>query len=199
MLLTPPPYNPMIANNAQPDDSVIAAEEAFAGEIRQADGVLGELSTPWSTDDIIQSALAAFSRVPSADVVIYSPQSVRADWPAGQLTSSRIFGALPWNAPVVSFQLPEALLPEMVGLNRGWRWWKKARGESMPSDETLTVVTSRFFATILRRQSGLIPPPALTQVAPSEFQFFQNFLKNHDLKSPPERPDDWSELSGEAK
>lgn len=188
---------PMIANNAQTDAAIVAAEEAFAQEIRQADAVLGELTAPWDTVDIIQCALAAFSTVPRADVVIYSPQSVRADWPAGALTSSRVFGALPWNTPVVSFEIPAVLLPDLFDRNQGWHWWVKEIQEPSPISATLTVVTSRFFAMILRRQSGLTPPPTITQVAPSEFEFFQNFLKTQNLKSPPARPDGWSVLGEE--
>jgi hypothetical protein len=190
---------PMIANNAQPDESLIASEEAFADQIRRADRVLGELAAPWEAADILQSFLVALTEIPRADVVVYSPQSVRADFPAGTLTSSRLFGALPWNTPVVSFELPAALLPDLMERNSGWSWWGKNGGGEIPTDESVTIVTSRFFATILRRQSGLLPPPAVAEVAPSEFEFFQDFLKDHEIKSPPERPSTWSDLLGESR
>lgn len=190
---------PMIANNAAPDQEVITTEEAFAPQIQEADRRIGELPAPWENRDILQSVLAALSTVPSADVVLYSPQSIRTDLQAGPLTSSRLFGALPWNTPIVTFEIPAALLPKLVARNRGWAWWKKEQASSLPADETLTIATSRFFATILRRQTGLVPSPGIVEVAPSEFAFYQDFLGLQDLSSPPQMPDGWSILNGEKK
>lgn len=166
---------PMTANQATPEPSVIALEEELAGRIRAADEQLLELDMPWSEKEILSTFLQGLTKIPGTDAAIYSSQSVRSDFPVGPLRASRVFGALPWTTELVRVTLSPAQLQELAERNPGWTIWTTTASADGEASASLGVTTSRFFASILRRQLGISAPPQV--VAPSEYAYFVDFLR----------------------
>lgn len=188
---------PMTANTAPPSQAAIARQEDFAGTIAQADRSLGQAPEPISEETLLQACLVGLTRLPGAEAVVYSPQSIRSDIPAGTLSTSRLFQAIPWTGPLVSLELSAEKLARAQEQNPGWIFWERA-GETNPaspsvpveSEAGLTLMTSRFFGGILVRQLDL-PSQALRAMASSEFAYFSDFLARNPvwempLDAPPE-------------
>ncbi|HEY5793169.1 MAG TPA: hypothetical protein VIS74_07710 [Chthoniobacterales bacterium] len=163
---------PMTANTAPADSEIVAAIGKFAGPIAKADRVLAELPAAVGEADILQAYAAALTRIPGTQAVIYSPESVRSEWPAGELRASEVFNSLPWTNPLVQLPLtPEQL--QSVQKNSALRVWIEDAAPGAP----VTVTTSKYFATLLAAQLRL-PAGALKETAEaSEFAYFIRFLQ----------------------
>lgn len=183
---------PMTSNSAKADQGIIERESQFAEQIRAADRSVGDLLEGFGEREILTMFLAALTSVPGADVVVYSPQSIRSHWPPGELRASTVFQSVPWTGPLVRCEMPRDALAKLLENNQGWEFWQ--RDESVSSSGNLQVVTSRFFADILSRQLEL--DPALMQlVEPAEYDFFVRFLSASPEPLQAVRPDGWQLLN----
>ncbi len=163
---------PMTANTAPPDEALIKTIAAYSDPISTADRSLDELRDPVPEDQILRGYLAALSQIPGTQVAAYSRQSIRSSWPAGTLNASRVFNSLPWTTAVVQLSLtPEQL--GALGELSGMVFLKKS---DLPADSTVTVTTSRFFASLLADQLGLPASSLLPTAASSEFDAFVDYL-----------------------
>jgi hypothetical protein len=166
---------PMTANTADADQEMIAAIDAYADEIRDADKVVGELREAMSEEDILAVYMDVLASVPGADAVVYSLQSIRTDWPPGPLSASGVFNALPWTTPVVEVALDRTQLARAVE-KLGLTVWTR---DNAPEEGPLRVVTSEFFASLIRQQLELEADSIAPTGIPSEFDFFvQALLRN---------------------
>ncbi len=163
---------PMTANTAAADNSIVERISDYAGEISKADRTLDELRDPVPEDQILRGYLAALSQIPGTQVAAYSRQSVRSNWPAGTLNSSRVFNSLPWTTAVVQLTLTPDQLGALGELS-GMVFLKKA---NLPADSPVIVTTSRFFASLITDQLGLPASNIQTTAAPSEFDAFIDYL-----------------------
>jgi len=192
---------PMTANSAPANEKILQVINQFAEKIRRADRVVAELPSEMSEGEILISYLRAQTSLPDADVILYSPQSIRSSWPAGPLSVSRVFNSLPWTTPVVRVSVNRKQLNRLLKENTGWVFW--ARDEvvdstAAPSKE-IQLVASRFFASILLRQLALPSAGMIEEVVPSEFDFYLNFLEQDPSTLTPELPDGWQLLSPPSK
>lgn len=166
---------PMTANRADADAAVSKEIEKFSSQIRDADRVVAQLPQAVEEDAILALYMKALATLPDTDVVAYSSQSIRSDWPAGELRASRVFESLPWTTGLASLTADRAALEgfakeEGLVLN-----FTAAAPESGP----VRVTTSRFFADLLSRKLNL-PPEAVSDLPQrSEFDFFAAYLAAH--------------------
>lgn len=165
---------PMTANTAPADPEIVAAMEEFAPIIAAADQVLFELPEGVDPDTILKVYMQALRQVPDTDVVIYSPQSIRAPWPSGDLTASRVFNSLPWTAEVVQVQLAPGELDRIKENNPRLLLLTKAE----PADGPVTLTTSRYFASIFLPQLGRPLEHARPVESGNEFEMLLNHLEN---------------------
>lgn len=166
---------PMTANAAPADGAVVAAVEAFSGAIRAADAPLGALAEPAGPEKILEIYMGALASVPETDAVAYSADSIRSDWPAGELRASTVFNSLPWTSGLFRITLDRARLDELgaMGSLRVAVAPVEAGGES----GTVRLTTSQFFASLITRRLNL--PPEAVEALPetSEFDFFVAYLQ----------------------
>jgi hypothetical protein len=168
---------PMTANTAHADAALVEKIARFAGPIREADRRLGELQEAVPEDQILRGYLVALAQTSGTQVAAYSRQSIRAEWPAGPLTASRVFNSLPWTTPLVQLKLTPDQLASL-GKFSGMVFLVK---NDAPAGQTVTVTTSKFFASLLTQAEGL-PPESMRPIGTgSEFDDFVAFL----AKSPP--------------
>jgi hypothetical protein len=163
---------PMTANTAPADEAVTKSIAAYAAEISAADRTLDELRDPVPEDQILRSYLAALSQIPGTQVAAYSRQSIRSSWPAGPLNASRVFNSLPWTTSVVQLRLTPDQLGALGELS-GMVFLKRS---DLPADSTVTVTTSRFFASLLADQLGLPATSIQPTAASSEFDAYIDYL-----------------------
>lgn len=164
---------PMTANTSPADAKITEAIARFAKPISDADTKLGELPETVNQDAILKIYMAALGEVPGTQAVLYSPQSIRANWTAGTLRASQVYNSLPWTTPVTQLMLnPEqiAAAEEDLGL--------MLASANPPAGDTL-VTTSEYFARLLAAKFTL-PPEAIRETAQkSEFDYFVGYLKSH--------------------
>jgi len=165
---------PMTANTAPADKRITDAIAQFAGPISRADTKLGDLAENVSEESILTIYLGALAAVPGTDAAVYSRQSIRSDWPAGELRASQVFNSLPWTTPVVQLSLDADQLARAVkDLNLA----VISRGENPGGVRTVT--TSRYFGRLIAAKLGL-PADALREAPyPTEFDYFTAYLKSH--------------------
>jgi len=175
---------PMTANTAPADSLVSASIEKFAPVISAADARLASLPGEMGNAEILRLYMSSLTDVPGTDVVLYSAQSIRNDWPSGELRASAVFGALPWTTPVVQLTLSREQINEVadkLGLAR--------LEKSTAFGGQLTVTTSQFFARIIAARLALPADAIRATERASEFDAFVACLKSH----PPEvlPSEDW--------
>ena len=163
---------PMTANTASADEALVQKIAGFQDAIRKADKPLGDLSEAISEDDILAGYLTALTQVPGTQVAAYSRQSIREEWPAGQLTASRVFNSLPWTTPLVQLTLTPDQLARLGKFN-GMVVLKRA---DLPAGQPVTVTTSKFFASLLGQELGLPAGAIRDATVGSEFDYFVSFL-----------------------
>jgi 2',3'-cyclic-nucleotide 2'-phosphodiesterase (5'-nucleotidase family) len=163
---------PMTANTAPADVRVVENIARFAPAIAAADARLADLPDTVSAGTILKIYLGALAAVPGTDAALYSLQSIRNDWPAGELRASEVFNSLPWTTPIVQVTLtPEqmAAVAKELGL-------VAVENEAVP-EGPLTVTTSQFFGRLIAAKLGL-PADALRDTGQkSEFDYFVAYLK----------------------
>ena len=161
---------PMTANTAPADASIVAEIGRYEKAIVGADTRLADLPEAISPEQILKIYLAALAVIPGTDAVVYSQQSVRTGWLAGELRASGVFNSLPWTTPIVQLSLTsDQLASASEDLNL---MVLKKDGA-----ETLTVTTSQFFGRLIAAKLGL-PPDALHDTPQkSEFDYFVSYLK----------------------
>ncbi len=166
---------PMTANTAPADPVVTQAIARFADQIRQADKPLGTLTEAVSEDEILLAYLTALTGVPGTQIVAYSRQSVREEWPAGPLTASRVYNSLPWTTRLVQLTLTPAQV-EQLGKFGGMVLLKR---QDLAPDQPAVVTTSQFFAALIARELSL-PADAIRDIAiGNEFEFFLAHLSQN--------------------
>ncbi len=178
---------PMTANTAPSDERILATISELKDRIAEADKPVDTLEDPISEDEILLGYLTALSGVPGTDIAAYSRQSIRSDWPAGELTASRVFNSLPWTTPLVQIALTPAQL-EQLGRVNGMVFLRKS---GLPNDRPLTVTTSRFFASLLAQELDLPADAIRPAGTTSEFDFFLEHLTNAPKPLGFGTPDGW--------
>lgn len=165
---------PMTANTAPADKSITEALKSFAKPISDADTKLGDLPENVDEEVILRIYLTALSAVPDTDVALYSKQSIRSDWPAGELRASQVFNSLPWTTPIVQLSLsPEQIATVEKELNLSPL--QKTDLTANPA----TVTTSQYFGRLIAAKLGL-PPDAIRESGiATEFDYFSDYLKSH--------------------
>ena len=176
---------PMTANTAPADKEALAVIAPFATQIREKDEVVGKLALAWSQPDIFNLYLTALTKVEDADVVVYSEESIRAPWQAGNLHASTVFNSLPWVSGLYRVELTGEQLDKLRKLPR-LRIWKKTGEETV-----YHVVTSEFFAAVIRRELGLPGEKVIPAIPGSEFDFFLHFIKTLPALEPLQPTADW--------
>lgn len=179
---------PMTANTAPADSVITAAIGKFANTISQADQLLLSLSEAVREPEILQIYVTALTQIHGSQAVIYSPESIRSNWPSGELRASEVFNSLPWTNPIVQLVLTPEQLQE-AQKNPSLRVWIQDSAKGAP----VTVTTSKYFATLLATQLQL-PEDALKATSEqSEFGYFIGFLKGKNLKDgSTQLPSGWS-------
>jgi hypothetical protein len=163
---------PMTAHTAEADQNLLDKIATFEKPIRDADKPLFELKESVNEEQILATYLGGLTQIPGTQVAAYSLQSIREDWPSGTLTTSRVFNSLPWTTPLVQLTLTPPQL-ERLGKLAGMALLKQ---ENLPTDQPVTVTTSKFFASLLAQELG-IPADSIRDVpAGSEFDYFVRYL-----------------------
>jgi hypothetical protein len=181
---------PMTANKALPDAGVVKAIESYSAPITASDTMLFRLADPVDQERILDIYMAAVAGIDGTQAVAYSPDSIRSDWPAGDLRASGVFNSLPWTSGLVQIPLDAAQvrqLPSLAGLR-----------VLIPADLTtgpVTVTTSRFFATLIQGKLGLPDDTFVPLPQSSEFDFFTSYLKSQAAVPSGEFPPGWEMLN----
>lgn len=176
----------MTANTAPADPSIIRALAVFAPEVSAANAQVGQLAAPMTSEDILKAYMSALTEVAEATTIVYSPESIRTELDSGPLLASTLFEALPWTSPVVRLTLDEVQAAKLRGSEQ------LARMEKRQAEGPVTVLTSRYFGEILRRELGLRPEQLEILDADSENVIFRNYAKKvGDLSSTP-IPEGWT-------
>jgi len=90
---------------------------------------------------------------PTADVAITNMGGMRADLPPGDITLADVVGVMPFDNVIVELQLTGEQLDVMLGqpsaaiggvYRDNFRWYLKATGEELESDELYTVLVNDF-------------------------------------------------------
>lgn len=164
---------PMTANTAPANARVVEEIARFAPAIAAADTRLADLQDTIGSRSILRIYLSALAALPGTDAALYSLQSVRTDWPAGELRASEVFNSLPWTTPVVQISLTSeqiATAARELDLT--------VLEKDSPPEGPLTVTTSQFFGRLITAKLGL-PPEAVRETGQkSEFDYFVAFLKS---------------------
>lgn len=169
---------PMTANTAPADVRVAEDVAKFAPAIGTADARLADLPDTVNVGTILKIYLGALAAVPGTDAALYSLQSVRNDWPAGELRASEVFNSLPWTTPIVQI----SLTPEQMATAAKELDLVVVEKENLAA-ETLTVTTSQFFGRLIAAKLNL-PPDALRDTGQkSEFDYFVAYLKTQPALS----------------
>lgn len=162
---------PMTANNAAPDAGVVAEIENFAARIKAADTRVTTLDRALNPPQILDAYMAALATVPGTQAVAYSPESIRADWSAGELRASGVFNSLPWTTGLVQMKLTPAQLTKLMdaGILR------VAVAPGLP-DGDIRLTTSYFFSRLISERCGVEENNIATLPQSSEFDFFVEYL-----------------------
>lgn len=162
---------PMTANTAPADTKVAESIAKFAPAIGTADARLADLPDSVTAPTILKIYLNALTAIPGTDAALYSLQSIRADWPGGELRASEVFNSMPWTTPIVQI----SLTPEQIATAAKELDLVLVEKENL-SGPALTVTTSQFFGRLIVSKLGL-PADALKETGKkSEFDYFVSYL-----------------------
>jgi hypothetical protein len=180
---------PMTANTAPPNENIVAAIEKFAGAIQAADRPLRPLDSDVPEHVVLATYLSALTTVPGAQAVLYSPESIRAGWSAGELRAGELYNSFPWSSGLVMVRLTRDQLAAAAGNSRVIVWSKGG------TDDAVSVVTSRFFADLLQKQLGLGDDAVSPAGIASEFDYFANWLADNTNEVADQPPAGWAKVS----
>jgi hypothetical protein len=178
---------PMTANTAPKDADIIREIGKFAEPVSKADKFVADLPESMDQEQILTGYLLALAEVPGTDVAAYSRNSIRAEWPAGKLTASRVFNSVPWTTGLVQVRVDAAQL-QQLGEISGIVFLKRTE---IPTDRPLVVTTSRFFASILAEKFKLSSDAISSQTQESEFDYFVSFLAARPVPISFKVPEGW--------
>ncbi len=165
---------PMTANSAPADNTMIEAIARYAGPISDADTKLGNLAESVPPEAILKTYMTALATEPGTQAVLYSLQSIRTSWLAGELRTSQVFNSLPWTTPVVQLTLsPEQITRVSQDLNLAI-----LQNDGLDAD-AITVTTSDFFGRLIAAKLAIPPDAIKTTAQKSEFDFFVEYLKTN--------------------
>ena len=163
---------PMTANSAPADHAVVEAVARYAALISGADTKLAELPESVPPESILKIYMTALAAEPGTRAVLYSLQSIRTSWLAGELRASQVFNSLPWTTPVVQLTLtPEQIKQVSQDLNLA-----VLQNDGLDA-ESLTVTTSEFFGRLIATKLGIAPESLRVTAQKSEFDYFVEYLK----------------------
>ncbi len=165
---------PMTANTADADQSILEEIGAFAKTIEQADTLIVNLPAAFDQDRILQTYMNALALIPGTEAVLYSGQSIRSDWSAGDLRASSVFNSLPWTTGIVQLTMTREQIAQAekeIGLVSTLT---PQAGEEGP----LKVTTSDYFGRVIASRLGLESASLVPTNESSEFGFFVSALKN---------------------
>jgi 2',3'-cyclic-nucleotide 2'-phosphodiesterase (5'-nucleotidase family) len=178
----------LTADTVEPDPDISQRMERFAPALQQADHRIGTLENVWTRADILRHCLATLAQIPGANAVLYSPESIRAEWPRGELRASRVYEALPWNNQIVKVALTAAQWEQLK--SQTTHQWAE---QSLPASADRVLVTSTFQAASLCDRLGL--PRQFKAVSErNEYQFFVDSLTPAVLTHPAALPSNWKTL-----
>ncbi len=163
---------PMTANTAERDAAIIDRVTKFTAQIEEADTFIADLEEGVGEENILISYLTALSQIEGTEIAVYSRNSVRANWPSGRLTASRVFNSLPWTTAVVQMDLDPDQLRELGDIG-GVVFLRK---DGLDTEGTVTVTTSRFFASVLAERLGLPADSIRDAEGKTEFDYFIGYL-----------------------
>ncbi len=163
---------PMTSNTAPADTAIVQRIAQLSDAVQKADATITKLDHAWDEEEIFRLYLSALTHEPGAGAVAYSPSSIRSGWSQGTLRASQVFNSVPWKNDLVAVEMPASKLAALAALP-GVRILRR---EGAP--DPVRLVTSRFFATLFREQSGLDGLEIRSLGDRLEFEFFSDFLKS---------------------
>ncbi|MFQ3671947.1 MAG: hypothetical protein SNJ84_10885 [Verrucomicrobiia bacterium] len=175
----------MTANTAPADPGIIRTIGKFQAEVAAANKELGHLAKPMSGEDILKAYMVALSGLGTVTTVVYSPESIRTELDQGKLLASSLFDALPWTSPVVRLTLDDAQAAKLRGSE------EFARLERREAEGPVTVLTSRYFGEVFRRELDLRPEQIEVLSAGSEYEIFLKFAERSGDLSQVQVPEEW--------
>jgi 2',3'-cyclic-nucleotide 2'-phosphodiesterase (5'-nucleotidase family) len=164
---------PMTANTAGADPAILKEIGAFAKTIESADTLLAELPTAFDQERILETYMNALEKIPDTGAVLYSGQSIRSVWSAGDLRASRVFNSLPWTTGIVQLTMTRDQIAQAekdIGL--------VSRISPDAGAGGIHVTTSDFFGRVIASRLGLGPEQIRPTAEKSEFGYFIAMLKN---------------------
>lgn len=183
----------LTANTAAPSADIVARMEKFKPRLEAADSEVGEVTEALSREDILQTYLQSLATQGGGDAVLYSIESIRAEWPQGPLRFSRVYEALPWDNSVVSIELTPG---EWANLRASGGLVLIVR-EGLEPSQNVKLTTSAFFAARLRDDLGIAPARIRALGPEPENQRFAGYLKSHGKIGKPKPLAGWSVRSDE--
>lgn len=164
---------PMTANTAAADPAILKQVGAFAQTIESADTLIAELPAAFDQARILETYMNALEKIPDTMGVLYSGQSIRSDWSAGDLRASRVFNSLPWTTGIVQLTMTRdqiAQAEKEIGL--------VSRISPNAREGAINITTSDFFGSVIASQLGLDLEQLRPTAETSEFGYFISVLKN---------------------
>ncbi|GAB4240610.1 MAG: hypothetical protein OHK005_02900 [Candidatus Methylacidiphilales bacterium] len=175
----------MTANTAPADPAILETMAAFGPQVAAANRTVGELSRPMTAEDVLKAYMVALSETAEATTVVSSPESIRTELDAGPLVASSLFDALPWTSPVVRLTLDDGQAAKLRGSE------DLTRLERRGAESPVTVLTSRYFGEVLRRELGLRPDQIEVLALGSEYEIFLAFATRIGDLSVLQIPEGW--------
>ncbi len=168
------------------DQDIELRLESFATQIRDADAVLTTLEATASREAVLEHCLACFTQVDGVNAVLYSIESIRDSLAAGEVRASQLYTSMPWTGELVKVVLSGEQVKELAGTGR--YQIAHVRSTNLDAPDALTLMTSRYFAQLIKNQFQL--PSTALEVLPgtSEFQAFRDALAKSGVLN---LPSDW--------
>ncbi len=168
--------NTLAEAGGSPSQAIVGLMEKFAPLIQSANKVLVHLQEPADENQILNLYLQALAERDPGSIAVYSTQSIRAPWPSGEISSARVYEAIPWITPTVRLRLtPEQL--QTIRENSNLRFL----GE--PSDPTAPViVTSAFFGSMFKRDLKLSPEQITVLDTTPETDLFSQWIEQNSAR-----------------
>ncbi|MFV0415844.1 MAG: hypothetical protein ACK5NG_05700 [Chthoniobacterales bacterium] len=189
---------PMTANTAEADQEIIEKINTYKSEIAEANALIGILPSPMEPHEILKIYLQALTSIPNTNVVACSQNSIRTDWPKGNLYSSTVFNSFPWTTPLVQLKLTPQELQKLLHKFPEITFWER---KEPATDETsnITLTSSNFYASLFLRTLGLPHDRLHILKEQPEFEFFAKFLtaalKQPDFGVPKNILTGWKDLN----
>ncbi len=163
-------------NTIAPDPAIEQALAPLAEPIHAANRAITVLSAPKDRNAILALRLESLRALDPAAAALYSPESIRATWDAGPLTSAEVFDTVPWLNPTVRVPLAPGQWKRIADSGR---YAVRAPDTGEPSG----VVTTVFFAVNLCRELGISQDAVTVLSSRPEFEDFSDWLRANPPKA----------------